>query len=340
MKRWSPINSTRRNELFMKSYATGCAEIFIWREVKQILEDAKEGSITEQQKQLSLNRICPGWTDEEIDAFMKDEDLGKEIDVCTDFRDFPGVFDEWSVRLQKESPDTWNKYFTEGKELYIELKEEMERCGKTQNKIVDYAEQIHLLEDKEIKEKYHYGMVIMTARCMRKWVNKYFSTAHWMDWCPLELDERLVIADILDKAIFNRYEKHNGSCFIGEKDREKENRKKERIKGGEQFIRLVDTIKELIYRMYISGNADLYKVEELLKDVEGSFEVLKNTEKALQEYISTMNEIMDSGIYPAEVILQMLGCPEMSREEYDRRVDAMQKGVGLLRKFFDEKSPA
>ena len=53
-----------------------------------------------------------------------------------------------------------------------------------------------------------------------------------------------------------------------------------------------------------------------------------------------MNEVMDSGIYPAEVILQMLGYPEMSREEYDRRVNVMQKDVCLLRKAFDEKSLA
>ena len=161
-----------------------------------------------------------------------------------------------------------------------------------------------------------------------------------MNWCPLDLDERLVIADILDKAIFDSYEKHDGSCFMGEKDREKEKIKKERVKVGEQFIRLLDTVKELIYRMYISGNANLFKVEELLKDVEEPFEVLKNTEKALREYISTMNEVMDSGIYPAEVILQMLGYPEMSREEYDRRVNVMQKDVCLLRKAFDEKSLA
>lgn len=327
MKRWSHNDDISQNGDFMKGYATGYAEIFIWREVKQILERAKEGSITEEQKELSLDRICPGWTDEEIDAFVKDEYFSREIDIYTDFLYSPGLFDAWSVRLQKESLDIWNKYFTEGKELYIELKAEKERCRKTQNKIVDYAEQIHLLEDEEIKEKYHYGMVIMTAWCMRKFGEKYFHTAHWMDWCPLDLDERLVIADILDKAIFNRYEKHNGSCFLGGKDREKkkekEQRKKERVKGGEQFIRLVDTVKELIYRMYIGGNADLYKVAELLKDVEEPFEVLKNTEKALREYIATMNEVMDSGTYPAEVILQMLGYPEMNREEYDRRVDAM-----------------
>lgn len=343
MKKWIPSDDTIRSEYFMKNYAAGYAEIFIQVDVKHILEAAKEGSITEQQKQLSLNRICPGWTDEEIDAFINDEYCGREINIHTDPKYFPDgfdEFDEWSVRLQKDSPDIWNKYFTEGKELYIKFKDKKERYEKTQNKIVDYATQIHLLEDKEIKEKYYYGMVIMTARCMKKFGKNYFPVAHWMNWCPLDLDERLVIADILDKAIFDSYEKHDGSCFMGEKDREKEKIKKERGKVGEQFIRLLDTVKELIYRMYISGNANLFKVEELLKDVEEPFEVLKNTEKALREYISTMNEVMDSGIYPAEVILQMLGYPEMSREEYDRRVNVMQKDVCLLRKAFDEKSLA
>lgn len=137
MKKWIPSDDTIRSEYFMKNYAAGYAEIFIQIDVKHILEAAKEGSITEQQKQLSLNRICSGWTDEEIDAFINDEYCGREINIHTDSQYFSDGFDKWSVRLQKDSPDIWNKYFTEGKELYIKFKDKKERYEKTQNKIVD-----------------------------------------------------------------------------------------------------------------------------------------------------------------------------------------------------------
>lgn len=40
-----------------------------------------------------------------------------------------------------------------------------------------------------------------------------------------------------------------------------------------------------------------------------------------------MEAIFDRDIYPVDVILQMLGYPALSREEYDQRVAVMKKEI-------------
>lgn len=98
-----------------------------------------------------------------------------------------------------------------------------------------------------------------------------------------------------------------------------------------QFAILIDTATEFIFRMYINGEKNLDKIKNILKETENPSVVAKNIVDTLQEYIATIDDILAKKVYPVDVILQILGCPALSCEEYDRRVVEMMKDVeGLL----------
>ena len=66
------------------------------------------------------------------------------------------------------------------------------------------------------------------------------------------------------------------------------------------------------------------------KETENPSVVAKNIVDTLQEYIATIDDILAKKVYPVDVILQILGCQALSREEYDRQVAKMKKDVERL----------
>lgn len=82
--------------------------------------------------------------------------------------------------------------------------------------------------------------------------------------------------------------------------------------------------------MYINGEQNLDKVKNMLKETDNPSLIAKYVEDTLQEYIAIIDELLAKKIYPVDVILQILGCPALSHEEYDSRVAAMRENVKKL----------
>ena len=313
MQRWVPHYDNYTEELRMDGFGRRYAQIHMLIDLRCAVKNIR--NVTEQQKEKLLKKMCPGWSNGDIYMFV----YGKEADRKEGYE-----------RLKADNTDVWKKYFEEGKKEYFKSRDRKEKYGEIQNKIVDYAEQKKLLENKELEEVYHYGAVIIMARMMSEYGEDFCYAARCLTkWKQLEKEELLQIARIMEFAKFNRYQKKYKEYING-----KITKQEYQALGDERIAILADTAVELIYRMYVNGEQNLDKIKNILKEVKYPFILLNKIRTALQEYICTMNEIMDSGIYPVEVILQMLGYPGMNKDEYDEKVNAMVKDIGELFKRY------
>lgn len=320
MKKWVPhYDSSYVEERDRIKYATGYAQGRMFIKIRLAVKN--ELNITEQQKQELLSEMCPGWSDEDIYRFAYSKEADRE---------------KGYERLKTDNTDIWKKDFEKGEKAYFKKRDRKEKYGKMQNRIVHYAERKKLFKNKELEKVYHYGTVITMARMMPEYGEDFCYAAKCLTkWKQLEEEELLQIARIMEFAKFNSYQKKYKE-YINGKITEQEYQ----ALGGERMAILTDTAVELIYRMYMNGEQNLNEIKNILKEITHSInkitaaKLIDRIRAVLQEYICTMNEIMDSGIYPAEVILQILGYPGMNREEYGRRINAMEKDVRELSKRY------
>lgn len=309
MNRWCPDFDDVLDEFKVKLYARNYAVACINEDIDKIFDDAENGRITEEEKVELLSKICPDGLYESRKSFRSV--WGERLGI--------------SMRCNEDSPESWKKYFRRGEEKYIEQWAEDEKYGKVENAVLDHAEQEDMLGDKAVEGAYYYGMIITTARLMRRKRTKdYYFMANRMPWSQLSEYELVKMADIMEKAEIEIYKNiwEDGQNFVQtecEIDQEKEDRR---------FISLVNTIVECIYRMYLCGNADLKQIKRIVSKLDHSSEVMRVVREKMSEYIQEMTAILDKEVYPVDVVLQMLGYPAMSREEYEKRMTRMKEDVG------------
>lgn len=293
--------------------ATSYAEYKIKMEIRMILCCEKDGKITRQQRKEALDKICPEWSDEDIYKFAYTEEESWERQ-------------KGYIRLRLETTDIWQKYYDEGKKnCYENL---ADKYGKLQNELVDYAEQKKLPENSTLKKEYYYGAVITMARKLQQCRDDIYDRTTYeslLKWSPLNRQELINLVDLMETIRFNvcyrklktytEYIEEKVIKNVGGFERKK------------QFAILIDTATEFIFRMYINGEKNLDKIKNILKETEDPSIVTKNIVDTLQEYIEIIEDILAKKIYPVDVILQILSCPALSREEYDSRVVEMQKDV-------------
>lgn len=318
----------KKGENFMKKweiesrildvYAVSYAEDRIWSDIHMILYNEKNRIITKQQREDALNEICPDWTEDDIYNFAYSERESLERQ-------------KGYMQLRIRTTDTWEKYYDEGKKACFENL--MDKYGKLQNEIVDYAEKKKILENSVLKKEYYYGTVITMARKLQQCrENIYDNTTYesLLKWSPLNRQELTNLVDLMETIRFNVcYRKLKTYIEYIEEKVIKNVVEFERKK---QFAILIDTATELIFRMYINGEQNLDKIKNILKETEKPSVVAKNIVDTLQEYIAIIDELLAKKIYPVDVMLQILGCPALSREEYDSRVAAMREDVKKLLK--------
>lgn len=310
MKKWE-IESK-----ILDVYAVSYAEERIWSDIHMILYNEKNRMITKQQREDALNEICPDWTEDDIYNF---------------------AYSEWEslerqkgyMQLRIRTTDTWKKYYDEGKKACFENL--MDKYGELQNEIVDYAEKKKILENSVLKKEYYYGAVITMARKLQQCrENIYDNTTYesLLKWSPLNRQELKNLAEVIENIRFNVCNRKLKTYT--EYIEEKVIKNVQEFERKKQFTILIDTLVELIYRMYINGEQNLDRVKNMLKETDNPSLIAKYIEDTLQEYIAIIDELLPKKIYPIDVILQILGCSALSREEYDSRVAAMSEDVKKL----------
>lgn len=303
MKRPEKIYDEHYDDLMIQGYAEEYAKNYIWYIFRVTLNFAKKGKITKQEEKGLLNKIFPGWSEEQIYKFeISEENSPNRI---AGYR-----------RMKTDCTDIWKMYVSEGKEDYFKKRDERGRCTELQNKIVDYAEKENLLKNSILKEQYHYGVVIVMAQELHKFGGHYLKAVYCQlskdyGWSHLlDKQELRQIARILEDAEFGRYKSNNE---------------------GDGYIReLIDIIVELIYKMYIKNKQKPDEIKKMIQETNNIMDLFGHQcsiKASLQEYIDRMEAIFDKDIYPVDVILQMLGYPALSREEYDQRVAVMKKEI-------------
>lgn len=310
MKKWETESR------ILEVYAVSYAEERIWSDIHMILYNEKNRMITKQQREDALNEICPDWTEDDIYNFAYSERESLERQ-------------KGYMQLRIRTTDTWEKYYDEGKKACFENL--MDKYGELQNEIVDYVEKKKILENRALKKEYYYGAVITMARKLQQCrENIYDNTTYesLLKWSPLNRQGLKNLAEVIENIRFNVCNRKLKTYteYIEEKV----------IKNVQEFERkkqvtiLIDTSVELIYRMYINGEQNLNKVKNMLKETDNPSLIAKYVEDTLQEYIAIIDELLAKKIYPVDVILQILGCPALSHEEYDSRVAAMRENVKKL----------
>ena len=320
MKKWEDHYDEYFDNLSMKGYQEGYATGRMCFDIRYIINKAKKGKITEQQKRESLNELCPGWSDGDI----------YELIYGTDSKRKKG-----HEQLKKDNTAIWKKYMEEGKEEYFRNRDREEKYGELQNKIVDYAEQNQLLKSRELAEKYHYGAVITMARRMAEYGNDFrYAATCLKEWNLLDEEELMKIAGIMERASFDRYRRKSNDYVKG-----KITEQEYRSMGEKRLATLVDTMVELIYRMYIQGEENIDILAVMLKETDHPFRILMKLESALREYLSDIYKIFAAKSYPVDVILQILGYPALNFEEYEERVFKMRMDVGKLISSYHSNYP-
>lgn len=309
MRRWKKICDSYFEDLKMDAYREGYAKSHMLITLRISLMDAKNGKITKQEMRELLNKICPGWSEEDICKFVYSEEGSPDREAGYE-------------RMKRDSTDLWMKCLDEGKEAYMESSAMRDRCGELQNKIVDYAEKEELFVNSILKEQYYYGAVITIARRIQEDKNSYLiNVAYSMDGRLSLLNEQEImqIDQILKDAKFGEYK--------GSKKAEYEYKQE----ANEETLR--DAIVELIYKIYIKNKQKNDEIKKLMQEAIDTIDLFRircDIKASLQEHIDRMEAIFDKDIYPVDVILQMLGYPALSREEYNQRVAAMKKEVEWL----------
>lgn len=301
MKRPEKIYDNHFDDLMIQGYGEECARFYIWYIFQVVLNLVEKGKITKQEEKGLLNKIFPGWSEEEICKFKNSEE--NSPDRIAGYK-----------RMEMDCNHIWRRYVEEGKENYLKRCVKRDKCTELQNKMVDYAEKENLLKNSIIKEQYHYGVVIVMAQKLQRFGGDYLKAVQWQlseghGRSLLDKQELLQIVQILEDAEFGGYKVSEEDGYIRE---------------------LMDTTVELIYKMYIKDKPKPDEIKKMIQETNNImdlFEFQCSVRASLQEHIDRMEAIFDRDIYPVDVILQMLGYPALSREEYDQRVAVMKKEI-------------
>lgn len=196
----------------------------------------------------------------------------------------------------------------------------------------------YLKDDEPVDEAYRYGAVIVMARAIRWYGNRYdFAQLLAIPdrQAVLGVEDVLKIEHVLwqtefcgmEYVIKEKYVWIKGPKLrMGSDDSEVDvERLYMNLGKGERD--LAYRIAELIYRIYLYGENDLKEVQDELEDEEKPKYIVWMSQVILREYLLQMNTVFDKGEYPMEIVLQMLGYPAMDKEEYDRRISRMQEDV-------------
>lgn len=196
----------------------------------------------------------------------------------------------------------------------------------------------YLKDDEPVDEAYRYGAVIMMARAIRWYGNRYdFAQLLAIPdrQAVLGVEDVLKIEHVLWQTEFCRMEyviKEKYVWIKGPKLRMGSDDSEVDVEWlymnlGKEERDLAYRIAELIYRIYLYGENDLKEVQDELEDEEKPKYIVWMSQVILREYLLQMNTVFDKGEYPMEIVLQMLGYPAMDKEEYDRRISKMQEDV-------------
>lgn len=196
----------------------------------------------------------------------------------------------------------------------------------------------YLKDDEPVDEAYRYGAVIVMARAIRWYGNRYnFAQLLAIPdrQAVLGVEDVLKIEHVLwqtefcgmEYVIKEKYVWIKGPKLRMGSDDSEVDVERLYMNLGKEERDLAYRIAELIYRIYLYGENDLKEVQDELEDEEKPKYIVWMSQVILREYLLQMNTVFDKGEYPMEIVLQMLGYPAMDKEEYDRRISRMQEDV-------------
>lgn len=228
-------------------------------------------------------------------------------------------------RLREEDSESWQKYCCRGEKY---MRTTIKGLEKLQNEIYDYALKIGILKDSALISGSEYESKIILARIIRRYTiyaEEEFSTFatnlgldaacmteiikifKYLDFCAYGRDF------LMDKIGKNRYfcESHTVRITI-----------------------VATAIAELIWQVSLKG-IDIEKyltsiLKEENKEKEDREIIIELTKELLEEHTKRMEKILDDGLYPMSVMLQMLGYPAYDLEGYRQHIANIDSLVDKL----------
>ena len=288
----------------IEAFGECCAEEIMVAEAGLWLRDFKAGKITPEGYHNNLKKSgFENWSEEDFKAFSEYK--------------LPNMRE----RLREDDSESWQKYCYRGEKY---MRTTIKGLEKLQNSIYDYALEHGILKDSELITGSEHESKIILARIIRRYTmyteeeyNAFISNL------GLEATGMIDIIKIMKYVDFCNY----GRDFLMGK-----------IEDNRYFCKshtvritiVAVTIAELIWQVVLKDiNIEKYLVD-VLKDNKDREIIIELTKELLKEHTKHMEKILDDGLYPVPVMLQILGYSAYDLAGYRQRIESIDNLVDKL----------